>query len=157
MIKIIPSIENLRSMTDAIKWKINSDCDTVNKILKACSLLITLPSAYISTQVLPTIFWKHLSSTNAQMGDNLVWLALSKTVGEGYAQLCQGTQLIQCTGKQFWNSMQTTQHFIKRSVPSLQLHTSVGILDTFNNETKKCIITELKLLRSLGSATIPMK
>lgn len=59
-------------MTDTLKLKRNSDCDTVNKTLKACPLLITLPLAYTSTDVLPTIFRKHLSSTNAHMGDNLV-------------------------------------------------------------------------------------
>jgi hypothetical protein len=46
--------------------------------------------------------------------------------------------------------MQTTQHFLKRSVLSLELHTPVGILETFNNETKKCIIIELKTFETPG-------
>lgn len=43
-------------MTDALKLKRNSDGDTVNKTLKVCPLLITLPLACTSTEVLPTIF-----------------------------------------------------------------------------------------------------
>jgi hypothetical protein len=46
--------------------------------------------------------------------------------------------------------MQTTKHFMKRSVLSLELHTPVGILDSFNNKTKKCIITELKTFETPG-------
>ena len=46
--------------------------------------------------------------------------------------------------------MQNTQHFIKRSVLSLELHTPVGILASFNNKTKKCIIIELKTFETPG-------
>jgi len=71
-LKLFLALKSLhRSTTDAVKLKRNSDCDTVNKTLKACPLLTTLPLAYTSTEVLPTIFWKHLSSTNAHTGDTL--------------------------------------------------------------------------------------
>jgi hypothetical protein len=92
-LKLFPALKSWhRSMTDALKLKRNSDCDKVNKTLKASPLLITLQLAYRITEVLPIIFWKHFNSTNAHVWDNLLWHALPKTV-RGYAQLCQGSQL----------------------------------------------------------------